>query len=285
VYSKGRKSQGTEFKDDSKDKQEKASPEMKQLANQYMMTSYTKLEQKSAELVALLETVDSSMVRLVRSVEEVPAAAAAAPAAAAMDPAKAEDAPVPAFVGNEKLKFNQRHDVGDFGLYPVDHAAVYAARKAAQLAAGVDPRWPVASAFGNHPDGGNYIPTGLEGTAVPEAEAAIPAYLPFPPLQPLTELLEIWPPDDPEIPEIPGIHAGSLARFDYRDPTQRAEAKRMQEHEIPFMLTNCPEVEEVRQKWASDEYLIKAFGNRPQHMLKSDSNHFMYWSKQSVSEP
>lgn len=143
-------------------------------------------------------------------------------------------------------------------------------------------KYPVASSIGCRPDGGGYIPTGLEGTPLPPVEQPhhrIPKYLPYPSMQPLTELLEIWPPDEPDIPtHIPGIHAGSLARFDYRNQTQRDEAKRLQLHEIPFMLTNVPEVEGVQKLW-TDAYLKRAFGNKPQHLLRSKSNHFMYWSK------
>lgn len=32
---------------------------------------------------------------------------------------------------------------------------------------------------------------------------------------------------------------------------------------------------------AQDDYLIKAFGPHPRHVLKSKSNHFMYWSAKS----
>ena len=71
----------------------------------------------------------------------------------------------------------------------------------------------------------------------------------------------------------------SQARFDYRNQTQRDEAKRLQLHEIPFMLTNVPEVEGVQKLW-TDAYLKRAFGNKPQHLLRSKSNHFMYWCVQ-----
>jgi hypothetical protein len=39
---------------------------------------------------------------------------------------------------------------------------------------------------------------------------------------------------------------------------------------------------QVRRKWASDDYLIKQFGGRKQHMLKSESNHFMYWNQKEA---
>jgi hypothetical protein len=55
-------------------------------------------------------------------------------------------------------------------------------------------------------------------------------------------------------------------------------------HEVPFMLTNVPEIQEVVDKWSSDEYLTRSFGKTPQHVLKSSSNHFMYWSKQQARQ-
>ena len=45
------------------------------------------------------------------------------------------------------------------------------------------------------------------------------------------------------------------------------------------MLTNVPEVEGVQKLW-TDAYLKRAFGNKPQHLLRSKSNHFMYWCVQ-----
>lgn len=143
-------------------------------------------------------------------------------------------------------------------------------------------KWPVASITGNRPNGGGYVATGMEGQPIPNSEHEIDEYLPYPLMQPLTDLLDVWPPDVPDIPtNVPNVHAGSLARFDYRDLTQRNEAKRLQMHEIPFMLTNVDDVDRVTKLW-SDDYLIREFGNRPQHVLKSNTNHFMYWSKQSA---
>ena len=104
-------------------------------------------------------------------------------------------------------------------------------------------------------------------------------YIPFPDLVPLQDLLERWPPDEPDPPDLPGIAEGSLPRFDYMDEKQRAQAKVLQTHEVPFMIYNVPNVNDVVKKW-NDEYLVDAFGDIDQHVLKSSSNHFMYWNKQ-----
>jgi len=45
------------------------------------------------------------------------------------------------------------------------------------------------------------------------------------------------------------------------------------------MLTNVADVDAVVKLWSSDAYLKEAFADRPQHLLRSQSNHFMYWAK------
>eukprot|EP00039_Didymoeca_costata_P016186 m.286608 g.286608 ORF g.286608 m.286608 type:complete len:716 (-) comp16352_c1_seq28:177-2324(-) len=115
---------------------------------------------------------------------------------------------------------------------------------------------------------------------VPESELAIPVdkYLPYPKLIPLLDVLKRWPPDEPDLPDIPGIAEGSLARFDYRDPAQRQRALLLRNHEVPFIVTNVPNVDDVVKKW-TDEYLRVKFGNKKRTVLRSTSNHFMYWSQ------
>eukprot|EP00730_Choanoeca_flexa_P007444 TRINITY_DN12335_c0_g10_i2.p1 TRINITY_DN12335_c0_g10~~TRINITY_DN12335_c0_g10_i2.p1 ORF type:complete len:756 (+),score=107.02 TRINITY_DN12335_c0_g10_i2:69-2336(+) len=113
-------------------------------------------------------------------------------------------------------------------------------------------------------------------------EAEIQNYLPYPELQPLGQLLKQWPPDEPDIPDIPNIAEGTLQRFDYSDPEQRAQADKLRLHEVPFMLYNVPSINDVKEKWGQDEYLKQRFGDTPLHVTTSDSNHFMYFNRQSA---
>jgi len=254
VYSKSRNTAHPKgWVEDTEHKQNTATDEMKALAQQYMIKSYTRLEAKSAEQVALLANAPSSVL--------------------AVDGGGGG--------GGIRVVSNPgRPPVGGGGNRAPRSAQTQHIQGGAHRS--LQDKYPVPSATGNRPEGGGYIPTGLEGTPVPQSEHEISEYLPFPVMQPLTELLEIWPPDQPDVPtDIPGIHAGSLARFDFRDLSQRQEAKRLQMHEVPFMLTNVDDVDRVTKLW-SDDYLIREFGNRPQHVLKSNTNHFMYWSKQSA---
>ncbi|EDQ91813.1 uncharacterized protein MONBRDRAFT_31253 [Monosiga brevicollis MX1] len=107
-------------------------------------------------------------------------------------------------------------------------------------------------------------------------------YLPYPPLQPLHKFLEEWNPDEPDIPDIPGIAEGTLERFDFSDPKQRARAETLRINEVPFMLYNVPEINDARDKWAKDEYLKQRFGKTPLRITTSTSNHFMYFNRNSA---
>ena len=44
---------------------------------------------------------------------------------------------------------------------------------------------------------------------------------------------------------------------------------------MPFMLYNIPNINDVRDKWADDEYLAKKFGAQDLKVTTSTSNHFM----------
>ena len=131
---------------------------------------------------------------------------------------------------------------------------------------------------------GEYIPlahrsdpfrfgVGIDGNGVYE-ETNKSNLLPFPQLVPIPELLKRWPPDSPDIPDIPGIYDGSLEVFDYTNVTQRARADWLRFNEVPFKLINIPNINEVVGKWASDDYMIRRFGDEQQRVTTSKSNHF-----------
>lgn len=125
-------------------------------------------------------------------------------------------------------------------------------------------------------------------------EMDIKEYLPYPEMRPLGDFLEAWPPDDVCIvaarvapalsadttarqatpPNVPGIAEGTIARFDFSDPDQRAEADKLRLHEVPFILVNVPDVVKASERW-TDEYLVQRFGSEPRPVTVSESNHFM----------
>eukprot|EP00049_Salpingoeca_infusionum_P010711 m.185087 g.185087 ORF g.185087 m.185087 type:complete len:744 (+) comp14725_c2_seq11:101-2332(+) len=113
-------------------------------------------------------------------------------------------------------------------------------------------------------------------------EASIKEYLPYPKLQPLEKFLKEWPPDKPDVPSIPGIREGTLRRFDYSNTTERAMAARYQMHEVPFVITNVPDVDNAAKNWANDEYLKQKFGSTKLSVTTSKSNHFYYFNKRGL---
>jgi hypothetical protein len=107
----------------------------------------------------------------------------------------------------------------------------------------------------------------------------------------------------PDIPDIPGIVEGSIVRFDYSNATERKIALLYRQHEVrsvwsvgkseprqvPFMVYNVPEIDEVVQKWTvrvfrwvehfqddnfQHKYLMSAFGSAQLTVTHSKSNHF-----------
>eukprot|EP00038_Savillea_parva_P014269 m.10489 g.10489 ORF g.10489 m.10489 type:complete len:817 (+) comp2751_c0_seq1:94-2544(+) len=104
-------------------------------------------------------------------------------------------------------------------------------------------------------------------------------YLPYPKLVPLTDILKRWPPDEPDVPDIENIRHGSLEVFDYQNLTQRARADWLRYNEVPFKMYNVPGIDRAVDLWKSDEYLINKFGDAPQRVTSSTTNHFMYYRK------
>ena len=53
----------------------------------------------------------------------------------------------------------------------------------------------------------------------------------------------------PDIPLIPGIAEGTVARFNYSDPAEREKAALYRLHEVPFILTDVPDVTQASKRW------------------------------------
>jgi hypothetical protein len=72
-------------------------------------------------------------------------------------------------------------------------------------------------------------------------------------------------------------------RLDFGDPGQRAEARRLRNHEVPFVLFNVPAVEEVARKWRP-EYLARQFADDACTVRVSQDNHFMYHNRRLAEQ-
>ena len=86
-----------------------------------------------------------------------------------------------------------------------------------------------------------------------------PAEIPlgdYPYLQPLEAILREWPQDDIDHPPSPIME--HLMVFDYQNPEHQEAAKRFRDAELPFKVTNVPEVIEAGKKW-TDEYVSRNF--------------------------
>ena len=89
----------------------------------------------------------------------------------------------------------------------------------------------------------------------------------------VVDVLKNWNPIDENVPST--IHQG-LCVFDYERDYDRAV--RYRQLELPFVLTNTPDVWQTAERWNRDDYLLQLLGhdadNKAEH---SNSHHFMYW--------
>jgi len=95
----------------------------------------------------------------------------------------------------------------------------------------------------------------------------------YPEQYPIMDIVGNWNPDDATLPE---RHYHALCRFDYQRDFRKAEAYR--DAEVPFLVYNVPEAEEVVNKWNTDGYLEKLLGDERYRTEVSHNNHFMYFS-------
>lgn len=91
----------------------------------------------------------------------------------------------------------------------------------------------------------------------------------------MKDILDHWNPDDTSIPE---YHYNSLCYFDYQ--TELHKALNYRNAELPFIIYNIPEVEDVVQRWNNLNYLESKIGPYKRYKTAtSQDNHFMYYNK------
>ena len=88
------------------------------------------------------------------------------------------------------------------------------------------------------------------------------------------DLLNNW---NPDTTDIPAMHYDSLCHFDFSDSTGREAAENYRKAELPFVVYNVPEVNEVVNKWSDVDYLNGRLKNQRYRSETSTSNHFMYF--------
>ena len=55
------------------------------------------------------------------------------------------------------------------------------------------------------------------------------------------------------MPSISGIAEGTVARFNYSDPVERDKAALHRLNEVPFILTNVPDISDASKRWTVSE--------------------------------
>lgn len=83
--------------------------------------------------------------------------------------------------------------------------------------------------------------------------------------------------------EIPPFHFDSLCHFDFQNQTQLKQAHVYRDLEVPFVVYNIPQVDEVVKKWNNMDYLGKTLGKKFYRTESSIDNHFMYWRNAPAS--
>jgi len=97
----------------------------------------------------------------------------------------------------------------------------------------------------------------------------------YPKAYPILDMLKNWPADDTVIPP---MHHDSLCHFDFQNETELKAAYAYRQAEVPFVVFNIPEVDEVVRKWSNLDYLVQRLGSRTKYRTEtSKNNHFMYW--------
>jgi hypothetical protein len=96
----------------------------------------------------------------------------------------------------------------------------------------------------------------------------------YPKAYPIMDIIHNWGPDRPK--PIPPKHYASFCRFDYQKDLRKALTYR--DAELPFILYNVPEADEVARKWAQPGYLENLSGKQYYKTETSHNNHFMYHS-------
>ncbi|GMH79402.1 hypothetical protein TrLO_g3597 [Triparma laevis f. longispina] len=93
----------------------------------------------------------------------------------------------------------------------------------------------------------------------------------YPQLKTLSEIYTAWPQEsllrqgDPVTP-----HVEYLRVFDFENEDERAEALKYRQRELPFKMTNIPEIQKAIKKWSNPNYLLEQL--QPSKKLRSSKN-------------
>jgi hypothetical protein len=90
----------------------------------------------------------------------------------------------------------------------------------------------------------------------------------------IVDILTAWNPDDTQIPS--KIHQG-LCSIDWSDTEQQDIAKTYQQHEVPFLVKNHPEIWKAAERWSHVDYVQSLLGEKAYRNEHSLNNHMMYW--------
>ena len=125
------------------------------------------------------------------------------------------------------------------------------------------------SPFSNNHKSTSYYtsPVGACGHLVPGAR--------YPPEFSVVDIVNNWNPDNTEIP---AQHYDTLCHFNYQNKEQKALALEYRNEEVPFVVYNVPEIDEVVTKWSDMDYLHSRLGSKKYRSETSKDNHFMYWN-------
>ncbi len=96
----------------------------------------------------------------------------------------------------------------------------------------------------------------------------------------MLDILNNW---NADVTDIPAFHYDSLCHFDYRNATQLKYSYNYRSKEVPFVMRNIPELDEVVHRWSSVDYISKMLGGKSFRTETSNDNHFMYWNGGSRS--
>jgi hypothetical protein len=89
----------------------------------------------------------------------------------------------------------------------------------------------------------------------------------------IVQVLENWNPDNATVSQ--QIYQG-LCIFDYERDYEKA--LRYRQLELPFILTNTPQILETAERWNRNDYLEQLLGNEKDNKVEHSRNHhFMYW--------
>jgi len=83
----------------------------------------------------------------------------------------------------------------------------------------------------------------------------------YPRLSTLQDIFSAWPQDEIDHPPTLPIRE-TLQHFDYNNADELHEAWNYIEYQLPFKLTNVPELLEANLKWSNDTYVAEQFSSR-----------------------